>query len=416
MFAYRDGRLFAEEVEIAAIAEAVGAPFYVYSRATLLERLTAFQTAFAGAETLIAFAVKANGALAVLSALARAGAGADIVSAGELDRARKAGVAANRIVFSGVAKTEAEMAAALDAGIRQFNVESAPELAALEETAKADGQVAPVAIRLNPGVAAGGHVHISTGKAGDKFGVGAAEAVTLYARAAASPHLAPLGVAVHIGSQILELDAFALAFARCEELITSLRRDGLAVSSLDIGGGLGVAGAGIPAPDLAAYGDMAAKLANRLDVALICEPGRAIAAEAGLMIARVVYVKEAPPKRFLILNAGMNDLARTALYGAAHPIRPVIEKSGAAVVTYDVVGPVCETTDRFSAAAALPELQAGDLVAFGEAGAYGATLASEYNARPRIAEVMVSGRDFAVIRRRPTFDEMTGFDAIPDWV
>lgn len=415
MFAYRDGRLFAENVDITALAEAVGAPFYVYSRAVLLERLSAFQAALAGAETLIAFAVKANGALAVLATLARAGAGADIVSAGELDRALKAGVAPGKIVFSGVGKTKAEMAAALDAGIRQFNVESAPELAALEETAEAKGRIAPVAIRLNPGVAAGGHVHISTGKAGDKFGVGAAEAATLYARAAASPHLAPLGVAVHIGSQILELDAFAAAFARCEALIASLRRDGLAVSSLDIGGGLGVAGAGAPAPDLAAYGDMATKLARRLDLALICEPGRAIAAEAGLMIARVIYVKEAPPKRFLILNAGMNDMARTALYGAAHPIRPVLERPGAAELTYDVVGPVCETTDRFSAAAALPKMRAGDLVAFGEAGAYGATLASEYNARPRIAEVMVSGDDFAVIRRRPTFDEMTALDALPDW-
>ncbi|MBT8471400.1 MAG: diaminopimelate decarboxylase [Marinicaulis sp.] len=416
-FEYRSGRLHAEAVDLTALAETVGTPFYVYSEATLRRHIQVFQKSFADTDILVAYSVKANSNLAVLKVLASEGAGADVVSGGELKRALAAGIAPAKIVFSGVGKTDEEMSAALDAGIHQFNVESEPELIALSRVAVAIGKTAPIALRINPDVAAGGHAKISTGKSVDKFGVPYADAHTIFKRAATLPGIDVKGVDVHIGSQISELAPFEAAFGRVADLINTLRSDGITIERLDLGGGLGIPyGEGLTPPHPDAYGEMIKRITASLDVELIVEPGRMIVGNAGVLVSRVVYVKENGDRQFLILDAGMNDLLRPALYDAYHDIWPVAEPSGSTTIVYDVVGPVCESGDRFAASRALPEMREGDFVAILSAGAYGAVQASQYNSRPLTPEVLVNGDKHAIIRRRPSFEEMVALEETADWL
>lgn len=417
-FEYREDRLYAEDVDLERLAEEVGTPFYCYSEATLRRHMRVFRDAFAEVDALIAYSVKANSNLAVIKALASEGAGADVVSAGELKRALKAGVPPSKIVFSGVGKTPEELSFALETGIYQFNVESAPELEALNAAALSQNKKAPIAFRVNPDVAAGGNEKISTGKREDKFGVAWEEARPLYARARTLAGVEVVGVDVHIGSQIDDLAPFEAAFKKVARLIGDLRADGAPIDRLDLGGGLGIpygdAPDAPPHPD--AYAEMIIRVTAPLDVQLIFEPGRMIAGNAGILVSRVIYVKEGEDNAFLILDAGMNDLMRPALYDAYHGIEPVRRREDAPMKTYDVVGPVCESTDRFARAREIPESKAGDLVAIMSAGAYGAVQGSEYNSRPLAPEVMVNGDQYAIIRKRPSFDEMIESEDIPDWL
>ena len=414
-FAYRNGRLFAEDVDLSALAREVGTPFYCYSSATLERHYRVFAEAFPKS-ALIAYSVKANGNLGVLRTLAMLGAGADVVSGGELKKALKAGMPPSKIVFSGVGKTRAELKLGLEVGIHQFNVESEPELLALDEIARSYGTRAPIAIRVNPDVDAKTHAKITTGTSENKFGIPWSRAREAYRLAASLSGIAIKGVDVHIGSQITEIGPFEAAFARVAELVRSLRADGHTISRVDLGGGLGVPYAPEdpepPAP--ATYGALVSKAVADLGVDLILEPGRLIAANAGILVARVTYVKQGEAKRFLILDAGMNDLIRPAMYDAYHTIVSVAQ--GEAGSVYDVVGPVCESSDLFGHARRLPEMQEGDLVAIMTAGAYGAVMASAYNARPPAAEVLVRGGEWAVVRPRLSDDELIGLDRIPGWL
>jgi diaminopimelate decarboxylase len=417
-FRYRHGSLHAEGVDLAAIAKEVGTPFYCYSTATLERHYRVFARAFPKG-TLVAFSVKANGNLAVLRTLAKIGAGADVVSGGELKKSLAAGIPGDRIVFSGVAKTKAEMALGLDAGIHQFNVESEPELQALSEVAAARAAIAPITIRVNPDVDAGTHAKITTGTAETKFGIPWNRAREAYALAAKLPGINIVGIDVHIGSQITDLAPFETAFAKVAEMIKQLRADGHAIERADLGGGLGVPyrSDNEPPPDPDAYGKMVASATRGLDVALIFEPGRLIAANAGVLVSGVVYVKRGEKKQFLILDAGMNDLMRPALYDAHHEIVPIAEPPpDVRHAVYDVVGPVCETTDLFARDRDLPELAAGDLVAFLTAGAYGAVMSSAYNARPPAPEVLVKEDRWSVVRPRLDYDALIGLDCLPDWL
>jgi diaminopimelate decarboxylase len=355
--------------------------------------------------------------MAVIATLARLGAGADTVSEGEIRRALAAGVPPGRIVFSGVGKTEAEIEFALRAGVAEINVESEPELALVDAVGQRLGVRAAVAIRVNPDVEAGGHAKISTGKAENKFGVSFSEAERLYARASNLPGVRPIGVACHIGSQITDLAPFAAAFAKMRGLVERLRGEGLEVERLDLGGGLGVPYFNQPEPPSpAAYAATVARALEGLDVHLAFEPGRMIAANAGVLLSRVIHVHERPEgRRFLVLDAAMNDLIRPAMYEAYHDIRAVKPRDGEARA-YDVVGPVCETGDTFTRDRALPPLQGGDLVAFMTAGAYGSAMASEYNSRLLVPEVLVRGADFAVVRPRPTYDDMLAREQPAPWL
>jgi len=415
-FAVRDGTLHAEDIDLAALAEEVGTPFYCYSSAALEQNYRRFASAFPPG-TLIAYSVKANGNLAVLKTLAKLGAGADVVSGGELKRALAAGIPPEKIVFSGVGKTRAELELGLHHRIHQFNVESEAELACLSELASTTGATAPVALRINPDVDARTHAKISTGMAENKFGIPSSRAREAYARAVSLPGIRIVGIDMHIGSQITELEPFEQAFARIAELIVLLRSDGHPIARADLGGGLGVAYRPDAAPpDLAAYGAAIERLARRLGVSLILEPGRVIAASAGVLVSRVIYIKQGESTRFAILDAGMNDLLRPALYDAHHEIVCVSERSGAPTETYDVVGPVCENSDVFGKGYRLPRLVAGDLVAILMTGAYGAAMASAYNARPPAHEVLVKGAEWSVVRPRMSDDAAIASDRIPLWL
>jgi diaminopimelate decarboxylase len=417
-FAYQSGTLHAEDVDLVALAEEVGTPFYCYSTATLERHYRVFAAALPK-DTLIAFSVKANGNLAVLKTLALLGAGADVVSGGELKKALAAGIPANRIVFSGVGKTKAEMQLGLDAGIHQFNVESEPELEALSDVALKMNERAPVTIRVNPDVDAKTHAKITTGTSETKFGIPWSRARDAYALASRLSGIEVVGVDVHIGSQVTDLAPFAEAFRRVAELVKQLRSDGHRIARADLGGGLGVPYLkdNSPPPDPAEYGALAARLKTELDVELIVEPGRLIAANAGVLVSRVVYAKQGEAKTFLILDAGMNDLLRPALYDAYHEIVSVTEPAATHLRhRYDVVGPVCETTDLFARDRDLPELKAGDLVAFLTAGAYGAVMSSAYNARPPAPEVLVRGGQWSVVRPRIADDAFIAADRIPPWL
>ena len=417
-----DGALQAEGVPLEALAEAVGTPAYVYSTATLTRHYRLLADAVAAhpaalGEALIAFAVKANSNLSVLATLARLGCGADTVSEGEIRRALKAGVPANRIVFSGVGKTDAELAFAIEAGVRQINIESAVELDRLIAVAASKGASPEIALRVNPKIGAGGHARITTGGATDKFGVPADEAKALYARASLSPHVTPVGLACHIGSQITTLEPLEAAFRALRTMTLELRAAGLSVTRLDLGGGLGVPYHGqSDLPSIEAYVAMTAGVLEGLDVEAAFEPGRLLAANAGVLLSRVIHVNErADGRRFLVLDAGMNDLMRPALYDAFHDLVPVRPREGEPRL-YDLVGPICESTDIFARDRMLPPMQAGDLVAFMGAGAYGAVLASEYNSRPLVPEVLVDGDRWAVVRARPTYEEMWAREPKADWL
>lgn len=417
-FTYIDGVLHAEDVALTDIIASVGTPFYCYSSATLERHARVFARSLPK-DALIAFSVKANGNLAVLKTLAGVGVGADVVSGGELKRALAAGIAPEKIVYSGVGKMRHEMEVALAAGIFQFNVESEPELVALSAVAQAMGKKAPVAIRVNPDVDAHTHAKISTGHAETKFGIPWSRAAEAYRLAASLPGIEITGIDVHIGSQICELEPFAQAFSRVTELLAALRADGHNIRRLDMGGGLGVPYRkdNAPPPDPVEYGALATKATAGLDVQLIFEPGRMIAANAGILVSRVIYVKQGESRRFLILDAGMNDLIRPAMYDAYHDIVAVAEPApGAAVSPYDVVGPICETGDLFAVGRPLPELKAGAAVAILSAGAYGATMSSAYNGRTPTPEVLVRGADWAVIRSKLDDDALLALDQIPAWL
>ncbi|PSM16966.1 diaminopimelate decarboxylase [Nitratireductor sp. StC3] len=418
-FDYRDGVLFAEDVPVPQIAAAVGTPFYCYSTATLSRHYNVFSNAFADLDALVCYAMKANSNQAVLKTLAGLGAGADVVSEGELRRALAAGFDPGKILFSGVGKTAAEMDFALQAGIFCFNVESEPELELLSARAVAAGRVAPVSLRINPDVDARTHRKISTGKAENKFGIAWQHARDAYRRAAALPGLRVSGVDMHIGSQITELQPFDDAFALLTELTQALRADGHAIEHVDLGGGLGIPyrfdDDPPPLPD--AYAAMVRKRMAGLGVKVIFEPGRMIVGNAGILVASVIFLKEGDARNFLIVDAAMNDLIRPTLYDAYHDIRPVAQPGrDTQTLTVDVVGPVCETGDYLGLERSLPRMGSGDLIAVGTAGAYGAVQSGTYNTRLLVPEVLVSGDRCHVVRPRPTYDALIGLDSVPDWL
>lgn len=418
-FLYRNGVLHAEDVALSDIAASVGTPFYCYSTATLTRHFTLFDEALHGMDHLVCFAMKSNSNLAVLKLIGDLGAGIDVVSMGEYLKARAAGVPGERIVFSGVGKTREEMRTALSGGIRQFNVESEPELEALNEVAIAMGVKAPIAIRVNPDVDAKTHAKIATGKSENKFGIPINAARDVYARAAKMDGIDVAGIDVHIGSQLTQLEPFELAFTKVAELTEVLRGDGINIRRLDLGGGLGIPyERSNEAPPLPMeYGDVIRKTVGHLGCEIEIEPGRLISGNAGVMVSSVIYLKHGEGRDFLIIDAAMNDLIRPSMYEAHHDIVPVVEAgAGSEKSAYDIVGPVCETGDTFAKAREMALLGPDDLVAFRSAGAYGAVMASEYNSRPLIPEVLVNGDQFAVIRARPTYEEMINRDTIPEWL
>ena len=418
-FLYRDGVLYAEDVPVSDIASAVGTPFYLYSSATLLRHFTLFDDALDGLPHMVCFAMKSASNQAILKLLADAGAGMDVVSGGEYMRAKAAGVPGDKIVFSGIGKPADEMRLALEGGIRQFNVESEPEMQVLSAVATQLGKTAPITVRVNPDVDAKTHAKIATGRKEDKFGIPIARAREVYALAASLPGLKVIGIDVHIGSQLTELAPFEAAYQKVAELTEQLRADGHEITRLDLGGGLGIPYTrSNEAPPLPTdYGALIKKTVGHLGCEIEIEPGRLISGNAGIMVSKVIYVKSGEGRDFLILDGAMNDLIRPAMYEAYHDIIPVIEPApGVDQQPYDIVGPVCESGDTFAKQRAMPPLKADDLVAFRSAGAYGAVMSSEYNTRPLIPEVLVQGDQFAVIRPRPTFDEMINRDTIPTWL
>jgi diaminopimelate decarboxylase len=418
-FSYRHGALHAEDVALATIADVVGTPFYCYSSAAIERSFEAFRDAFGGQNAFISYAMKANSNQAVLTTLAKLGAGMDVVSEGELRRARSAGVPGEHIIFSGVGKTLAEMNLGLDENIFCFNVESEPELEALSHAASDRGTVAPIAIRVNPDVDARTHAKIATGKSENKFGVPISRARDVYAYARTLPGLSVQGVDMHIGSQITDLQPFDDAFALLAEFVQTLRADGHKIEHVDLGGGLGIAyrNDNNPPPSLEQYAKVVAQRTAALGCKVILEPGRAIVGAAGALVASVIYLKKGENKLFVIVDAAMNDLVRPTLYDAHHEILPVKEQEpDAHLMRSDVVGPVCESGDYLALDRDLPDLAAGDLIAIMSAGAYGAVQSGTYNSRLLVPEVLVKGADYAIVRPRRTYEELIGLDTLPPWL
>ncbi|RID93213.1 diaminopimelate decarboxylase [Gemmobacter lutimaris] len=418
-FIYRNGTLHAEDVPLTEIAATVGTPFYCYSAATLTRHYQLFKQALDPLPNMVCFAIKSLSNVAVLKLLGDLGAGMDVVSIGEYLRAKAAGVPGDRIVFSGVGKTRAEMRLALEGGIRQFNLESEPEMRALSEVAASMGLRAPVTVRVNPDVDAKTHEKIATGKSENKFGIPIARAREVYAEIARLPGLEIVGIDVHIGSQLTELDPFGQAFDKVADLTAALRADGHTIRRLDLGGGLGIPYTrSNEAPPLPLdYGALIKEKLGHLGCEIEIEPGRLISGNSGVLVSQVIYVKHGEGRDFLILDAAMNDLVRPAMYGAHHDIVAVAEPAPATPTQpFDIVGPICETGDTFAKARDLPLLAEGDLVAFRSAGAYGAVMANEYNSRPLVPEVLVRDDHFAVIRERPSYDDMLSRDKLPSWL
>ncbi len=416
-FSYRDGELCAEDLPLAGIARSVGTPFYCYSTAMLDGAYRAFAEAFAGQAVDIHYAMKANSNRAVVATLAALGAGADVVSEGEMRLAIAAGVTPDHIVFSGVGKTPEELAAALEAGVGQINVESLPELEVLSALAAARNTSATIAIRVNPDVDAGTHAKITTGLKGNKFGIDIEQAGEVFRRAADLPGLKATGIAIHIGSQLTELAPFRKAFTRLAELVATLRGQGLTIDRLDLGGGLGIAYKDEVPPSLPAYAELVRDIILPTGCRVMIEPGRALVGNAGVLVSRVLYRKQGQSRVFLIIDAAMNDLLRPSLYEAWHTILPL--RQSAADTPHepvDVVGPICESGDTFAVQRHLPLMEADDLLAFTGAGAYGSVMASTYNVRPLVPEVLVSDGKFAVVRKRPTFAEMMALESMPPWL
>ncbi len=418
-FTYSNGVMHAEQVDLNDLSDQVGTPFYCYSRATLERHYRVFKDTFADLQTMVCYAMKANSNQAVLRTLANLGAGADVVSEGELRRALAAGIPGEQIIFSGVGKTKREMRAAFEANIHCFNVESEPELVALNEVAASLSKIAPVSIRINPDVDARTHAKISTGKLENKFGIPWTRAIEVYAQAAAMDHIRVVGIDTHIGSQITELEPFDTAFARLAGLIRELRRAGHTIEHIDLGGGLGIPyGQGsIEPPAPSAYAEIVRRHVHDLDCTVIFEPGRLIAGNAGILVTEVVYVKAGAEKTFIVVDAAMNDLLRPTLYSAVHDVRPVNEPaSNSPDIHADIVGPVCETGDYLALDRTMPDVKSGDRLALMTAGAYGAVQSSTYNSRLLVPEVMVSGSDYHVVRPRPDFDDLIGLDSVPGWL
>jgi diaminopimelate decarboxylase len=415
-FQQRDGVLFAEDVDLTQLADKVGTPFYVYSAATLRRHVRVVKSAFEGIPTLLAYAMKANSNQAVLKLMAQEGCGADVVSGGELERALAAGIPPQMIVFSGVAKTIAEMRRALEVGIKCFNVESEPELERLSMVAADLGKTARVSVRVNPDVDARTHAKISTGKAENKFGIPFGRARDVYRRIAELPNVEAVGVDMHIGSQITDLEPFGNAFGLMAELVTALRADGHHIEHVDIGGGLGIPyhhdQEAPPHPD--AYAAVVRDKVGQLGCSLVIEPGRLLVGNAGILVTRVEYVKEGATN-FVIVDAAMNDLIRPTLYEAHHDIEPV-QQSNRPPITADIVGPVCETGDYLARGRTIPGVAEGDLLAVMSAGAYGAVMASTYNSRALIPEVLVDGDRWHVIRQRKPIEDLLALDSVPDWL
>jgi diaminopimelate decarboxylase len=404
-FTYRNGRLMAEEVSVSDIAERVGTPVYIYSARTLRRHFRVMREAFKGTDTIICFAMKALSNLSILKLFSDLGAGFDIVSAGELMRCLKAGADASKIVFSGVGKTDSEIESALNANILMINVESRPELHRVSEVARRLGRNAPVSLRVNPDLDPGTHPHISTGHRDSKFGVPLSQVREHYAEARSLPNLELAGLSTHIGSQITDTSPFAEAAEKVAAIVRDLRGVGIALKYLDLGGGLGIPYQEEP-PQPAEYASVLLGPLRDLGVKVIIEPGRVLVGNAGILVTRVLYVKETDVKRFVVVDGAMNDLIRPVLYEAFHEIRPVEQRQPASMYVADVVGPVCESGDFFARERELPEVQAGDLLAVMSAGAYGFVMASNYNSRPRAPEVVVDGARFHVVRERENFDDL----------
>lgn len=416
-FGYKNGVLHAEEVSIPTIAQEVGTPFYCYATATLRRHYQVFSGAFSAIPTMVCFAVKANSNLAVLNVLANEGAGADTVSEGEIRRAVAAGIDPNRIVFSGVGKTASEMRYALSQRIKQFNVESVEELDTLNEVARSMDTTARIAVRVNPDIDAETHDKISTGRKSDKFGVAWERVHEAYEHAASLSHIEIVGVTTHIGSQLTKLYPFERAFKRISELVVELRAKGYSIQTLDLGGGLGIPYNNEMPPAPEDYASMIVDTVKHLDCELVLEPGRLIAGNAGILVTEIALIKHAPEHTFVIVDSAMNDLLRPSMYDAYHEIVPVKEMSPNDTVSpVDIVGPVCESADVFGRNRLLPPLAVGDLLALRSAGAYGAVMSSSYNTRPLIPEVLVDGNKYAIVRQRPSYEEILAQDTIPEWL
>ncbi|MBL0710443.1 MAG: diaminopimelate decarboxylase [Colwellia sp.] len=414
-FPYINDKMFAENVALTDIAKQISTPFYCYSSTAIKESYQGYQQAFSDQDALICYAVKANGNQAVLATLAKLGSGADVVSEGEIRRARAAGIPANKIVYSGVAKIATEIEYALNEGIFQFNVESEPELELISQVATRLNKIAAIAFRINPDVCANTHAKISTGKSENKFGVPISKARLAYTQAAALPNIKVQGVDVHIGSQLTQLAPFTEAYKRIAQLVLDLKEDGHDIKVVDIGGGLGITYNDEEIPSKKDYANIAKAQLAHLNCKIVVEPGRSLLGNAGVLVSSVVFVKTGEARQFLILDAGMNDLIRPSMYDAYHDVLAV-DRSNTELKTYDIVGPVCETGDTFSKAHQVNESKSGDLMAIMSCGAYGAVMASTYNTRMLVPEVMVKGDKFSIVRQRPSYDEVINADSVPDWV